>query len=65
MMNVDIASIKENQQRSWFIIDLTAPDKAPQMVNWILKNAQQVDTLDVHVSARIFPMRIYLYDSDG
>lgn len=62
MKNLDIASTAEISQTVWFVIDLTAPDKAPDATRWIEQNAQPIANLDVTVSARTFPMRIYMHD---
>jgi mannosyltransferase len=48
--------------RVWIIEDITAQALAPQKINWIKQNAQEMANFDVHVQARNFTMRIYLYD---
>lgn len=48
--------------RTWFIIDLTAPDKAPRMYHWIIDNASYETAFDVTVGARTWPMRVYSYE---
>jgi uncharacterized membrane protein len=62
MPSANIDRIVANKQRAWFVLDLTAPKKAPEVYRWVRANAQEVANLDVTVSARTFPMRIYLYD---
>jgi mannosyltransferase len=64
MQRVDIEAYAATAPRTWFIIDLTTRPKAPRTYHWILANAQLVASLDVSVSARTFPMRIYLYDPE-
>jgi uncharacterized membrane protein len=59
---IDVKKFVDGQPRVWFVLDLTAPDKAPRAYQWILANTQLVATLDVTVSARTYPMRIHLYD---
>lgn len=62
MQNVDVDYILESQNRIWFVLDLTVPAKAPKISKWVKENAWQVADLDVTVSARTFPMGVYLFD---
>jgi hypothetical protein len=64
MQNVDVGYILDSQNRIWFVLDLTAPAKAPKIYRWVKKNARQVTSLDVTVSARTFPMGVYVYDPE-
>jgi 4-amino-4-deoxy-L-arabinose transferase-like glycosyltransferase len=48
--------------RTWFVEDMTAAIVFPQKLAWIQANARQVADFDVHVHARTFRMRVYLYD---
>jgi hypothetical protein len=56
-----LAMVEQHQASSWFLLDLTAPDKTPQTTKWVRENARFVRNFDVVVSARRFPMEIYLY----
>ena len=62
MRQLSVSDIMQSGQRMWFIVDLTSPDKAPQVNAWVEQNASPVANFDVNVSARTFPMRVYLYD---
>jgi mannosyltransferase len=56
-----LAMVEQHQASSWFLLDLTAPDKTPQTTKWVRENARFVRDFDVVVSARRFPMEVYLY----
>jgi mannosyltransferase len=56
-----LGAITENQGSTWFILDLTAPDKTPKITKWVRENALFVQDFDVVVSARRYPMEIYKY----
>lgn len=60
-----IEAMEAGQERIWFVLDLTAPAKTPKLNRWVQKHAQLVAQRDVTVSARTFPMRIYLYEGMG
>jgi mannosyltransferase len=53
--------VTQNQGSTWFLLDLTAPDKTPQTTKWVREHARFVRDFDVVVGARRFPMEIYLY----
>jgi mannosyltransferase len=53
--------VTQNQASTWFLLDLTAPDKTPRTTLWVQKNALFIEQFDVVVSARRFPMQIYKY----
>jgi hypothetical protein len=59
---IDVQQLSTGQQRIWFVLDLTAPVKAPALVDWFRQNANEVASMDVSVHARTYPMRVYLYD---
>jgi mannosyltransferase len=65
METIDVARFVENKERVWFVVDLTTSDKAPEAYHWIQANAQLFAVLDVTVSARTFPMRIFVYEGSG
>lgn len=50
--------------RTWFVLDVTAPDKGPTVFQWAQFNAQHIRSFDVTFSARTFPMQVYLYDPE-
>lgn len=52
-----------DEDRVWFVIDLTAPAKEPRKHRWIVNNARHVASFDVAVAGRTFPMRVYLYEA--
>ncbi|MFC1975507.1 glycosyltransferase family 39 protein [Chloroflexota bacterium] len=60
--SVDLASIEEGERRVWFVEDMVAQQIFPDVHNWLKANTQQVANLDVHIQARNFKMRVYLYD---
>jgi mannosyltransferase len=64
MQRIEIDDLVTRKTRSWFVVDLTAPDKAPEVHRWILENTLQLADMDVTVNARTFPMRIHLYDPE-
>ncbi len=60
--HIDIQQLAASGRRLWFVLDLTAPTKAPHLVSWFEHNALQMASMDVTVHARKYPLRIYLYD---
>jgi hypothetical protein len=62
LRSVDLASIEKNKNRVWFVEDMVAQQIFPDAHNWLKENTQQVANLDVHIQARNFKMRVYLYD---
>jgi uncharacterized membrane protein len=53
----------EGRERVWFVEDLTVKQLYPQQYDWLARNARQVASFDVRANARIFVMRVYLYES--
>lgn len=62
VQRLDIKQLAGDGRRLWFVLDLTAPTKAPDLVNWFQRNGRQMASMDISVHARVYPMRIYLYD---
>ncbi len=62
MENLDLAQFEENGDRVWFVEDMNVEERWPHIHTWLEKNAQLITNLDVHVRARNFKMRVYLYD---
>ncbi|MCP5095932.1 MAG: glycosyltransferase family 39 protein [Chloroflexi bacterium] len=68
MQSVEVAGIEEvvkDTGRTWIVIDVTADGKGPTISRWALHNARYVKSFDVNISARTFPMAVYLYDPAG
>lgn len=51
--------------RYWFVEDNNVGDKSPPTQRWLQQNADLIAVFDVHVRARVFKMRVYLYQSDS
>jgi mannosyltransferase len=58
-----LSMVTSNNASTWFIIDLTAPEKTPDVTKWIKENALYIRNFDVVVSARRYPMAVYKYTS--
>jgi len=55
--------LRDRQQRVWFIEDLTLSERYPEARALIKENARLMEVFDVSMQARIFTMRVYLYES--
>jgi hypothetical protein len=53
----------EGVSRAWFVEDLTVKDLFPAQHAWMEENARLAANFDNTVSARVFTMRVYLYDN--
>jgi 4-amino-4-deoxy-L-arabinose transferase-like glycosyltransferase len=60
--NVNFDEIDSSGRRIWFIEDMNVAELAPEKAAWLRQHAQLVAVHDVHVEARQFLMRVYLYD---
>ena len=49
-------------KRIWFVVDNNVGDKYPEKMKWIKENSQLIEVYDVHVRARNFILRVYLFD---
>jgi hypothetical protein len=58
----DPTAFSAKGRRIWFVEDMNTEAVQPHLFAWIKQHAQQVADLDVHVQARNFKMRVYLYD---
>lgn len=58
----DESVIEITDRRAWFIIDMNTEEVFSQQLSWIEEHAQQVENFDITVLARVFKIRIYLYD---
>jgi mannosyltransferase len=68
MQSVEVAGVKEiinRSARTWIVIDVTAVGKGPSITRWATQHARYVNDFDVNISARTFPMAVYLYDPAG
>ncbi len=61
----DVDDMLGDEERVWFVLDLTTPSKEPVKHRWVVNNAQHVAAFDVTVAGRTFPMRVYLYESQA
>lgn len=61
---VDLDQIDSLGQRVWFIEDMNVAEIAPEKARWLRKETQLFGVYDVHVEARQYLMRVYLYDPD-
>jgi len=59
------ADVERAARRVWFVEDSVARGMSPPLHRWLEERAQLVANLDVHVRARNFYLRVYLYDPGG
>jgi hypothetical protein len=59
-LNLD--EVEAGDQRVWFVEDLSLRQKFPKPYHWLSQNARLVSVYDVSFQARIFTMRVYLFD---
>jgi mannosyltransferase len=62
---INFETVEAGDQRIWFVEDMTFPDKFPKIHHWLTQNAELVSIHDVPFQARIFTMRVYLFDPVG
>ena len=55
-------STLDSKGRTWFVEDLNVGELFPDKLVWLEQNARLVANFDVHAYARVFIMRVYLYD---
>jgi mannosyltransferase len=65
MSSFDINNPIYSNKRIWFVEDFNADEKWPKTHQWILENTSLMGVFDVHLQARVFTMRVYLYDPGG
>ncbi len=58
----DFAAIPAGAKHVWIVDDSSLVRSVPQQYAWIRTHAHEVANFDVHVSARNFVMRVYIYD---
>jgi len=61
---LDLSTVNQYNERIWFVEDMNVEEKWPDTHYWFANRARLMATLDVHVRARNFKMRIYMYDPD-
>lgn len=54
--------LEETDGRTWVVVDVTAVGKGPTTMRWAQNQARLLNNFDTHISARTFPMEVYLYD---
>jgi 4-amino-4-deoxy-L-arabinose transferase-like glycosyltransferase len=59
MYQTDPEAVVQHNKRVWFVDDGWIN---PNLYDWLEKNAQLIDILDVHLPGKVYPMRVYLYD---
>jgi mannosyltransferase len=59
---IDYDSLSTEEGRVWFIEDNNLGEKQPKILRWVEQNSDLIANYDVHVRARIFKMRVYLYN---
>lgn len=53
----------EGHPRIWLVEDLNTRELFPEVHAWMVQNARQVANYDNHLNARVYTMRVYLYES--
>ncbi|HJW90473.1 MAG TPA: glycosyltransferase family 39 protein [Anaerolineales bacterium] len=59
---INVEELPNQGERVWFVEDMNLGDKTPKTLRWIKANTTLMANFDVHVRARNFIMRIYLFD---
>jgi 4-amino-4-deoxy-L-arabinose transferase-like glycosyltransferase len=62
---LDYDNLPTEEGKFWFVVDNNLGDKQPRLLQGIEKNSELIANYDVHVRARNFKMRVYLYDPAG
>jgi hypothetical protein len=60
-----IESIGAMGRRIWFVEDNNLGTKSPHKLGWLEEHARLVANYDVDVRARVFKMRLYLYEPES
>ena len=50
-------------KRVWFVEDMNVAELFPEQLAWVKENAHQVADFDVQANARLFKMRVYLFEN--
>ncbi|MFC1923236.1 glycosyltransferase family 39 protein [Chloroflexota bacterium] len=59
---IDYDNLPTEEGRVWFIEDNNLGEKQPNVLRWVEQNSDLIANYDVHVRARVYKMRVYLYD---
>ncbi len=57
-----LSDLEALDSRTWLVADMNVPERRPGMYRWIVENAQLMGIFDVHVRARNFMLRVYLFE---
>ncbi len=57
-----LSDLQALDSRTWLVTDMNVPERRPEMYRWIVENAQLMGVFDVHVRARNFMLRVYLFE---
>ncbi|MEM9773006.1 MAG: glycosyltransferase family 39 protein [Chloroflexota bacterium] len=57
----DLENAKSTNQRIWFVENIVTREIYPQHHQWFWENGRLVSEFDVHLPARTYIMRVYLY----
>ena len=52
----------ERYPRIWLVEDLNTRELFPEKQAWMVQNTRQVANFDNHLNARVYTMRVYLYE---
>jgi 4-amino-4-deoxy-L-arabinose transferase-like glycosyltransferase len=59
---LDIDTIEKSSGRIWFVIDEESGWVKPVLKNWILRNTELIDVLEVYLPGKSLSIKIFLYD---
>ncbi|MEX2030591.1 MAG: glycosyltransferase family 39 protein [Anaerolineales bacterium] len=59
---LDPVELVASGSRAWFVEDSNVEQKWPDQRDWILEHARLIASLDVRFQARLFKMRVYLFE---
>lgn len=57
---MDLVQVRDT--RVWFVVDDPTEELYPEYAAWIFNHARLMENFDVYVHARIYKIRVYLYD---
>ncbi|MCO5186300.1 MAG: glycosyltransferase family 39 protein [Anaerolineae bacterium] len=58
---LQLAALPESPVPVWLAVDATVAEAFPEVEAWFGRNGRLIDSFDVHVTGRSYPMRIYRY----
>lgn len=65
MAELEPHQIDELGDRVWIVEDMNVREKWPEMYFWLRENAELAAEMDVHVRARTYLMRVYVYEPEA